>query len=93
MDIFLDEELLVGPGRIAQETLQPLAFSTLADLVHHIRNELALEHLTKIVYLFSKNLQDHNLLFGIQLMSCKLLLNLVDCFVKKKSTTGILLIY
>lgn len=70
-----DEDLLVGKG----ESIRPLAYSTLADLAHHVRQSLSLDVLEKAIKLFSKNVHDESLATGIQTMSCKLLLNLVDC--------------
>ncbi|KAA0197800.1 hypothetical protein HAZT_HAZT001767 [Hyalella azteca] len=37
IDRLFDEKLLFGSGWTAHETLRPLAYSTLADLVHHVR--------------------------------------------------------
>lgn len=58
---------------------RPLAYSTLADLVHHVRQSLSLNDLALAVNLFSKNVHDESLPCSIQTMSCKLLLNLVEC--------------
>ncbi|GFR25610.1 hypothetical protein TNCT_594364 [Trichonephila clavata] len=77
-DLF-DEKILIGTGWTAYESLRPLAYSTLADLVHHIRQHLPLRVLSKAVNVFSKNVHDESLVTTIQTMSCKLLLNLVDC--------------
>ncbi|XP_037728552.1 transcription-associated protein 1 isoform X4 [Drosophila subpulchrella] len=74
----LDDDLLIGKG-VTLESIRPLAYSTLADLAHHVRQSLSLDVLTKAVNLFSKNVHDETLAVGIQTMSCKLLLNLVDC--------------
>lgn len=79
MDKLFDEELLLGRGWTVHESLRPLAYSTLADLVHHVRQHLNIHVLTKAVHLFSKNVHDESLPTSIQTMSCKLLLNLVDC--------------
>lgn len=79
IDLLFDEDLLLGRGYTSHESLRPLAYSTLADLVHHVRQQLKLDILTKAVYLFSKNVHDESLPTSIQTMSCKLLLNLVDC--------------
>lgn len=73
-----DEDMLIGSGWTAQETMKPLAYSTLADLVHHVRANLPLSDLSLAVDLFSKNIHDDTLLSSIQTMSCKLLLNLVE---------------
>lgn len=48
------EETLVGNSRITLE-LRPLAFSMLAELVHHVRSELSLSQLSRIIYLFCRS--------------------------------------
>ncbi|CAH0549746.1 unnamed protein product, partial [Brassicogethes aeneus] len=79
MERLFDEDILLGRGWTTHESLRPLAYSTLADLVHHVRQQLPLSDLTRAVHLFSKNVHDDSLATTIQTMSCKLLLNLVDC--------------
>ncbi|XP_030767739.1 transcription-associated protein 1 [Sitophilus oryzae] len=79
MERLFDEDVLLGRGWTTHESLRPLAYSTLADLVHHVRQELPLADLTRAVHLFSKNVHDDSLATTIQTMSCKLLLNLVEC--------------
>uniref|UniRef100_A0A6E8VNF8 FAT domain-containing protein n=1 Tax=Anopheles coluzzii TaxID=1518534 RepID=A0A6E8VNF8_ANOCL len=74
-----DDDVLLGKGWTTHENLRPLAYSTLADLVHHIRQQLSLQALSKAVHLFAKNIHDESLPTSIQTMSCKLLLNLVEC--------------
>ncbi|KAH8009852.1 hypothetical protein HPB51_020200 [Rhipicephalus microplus] len=59
---------------------RPLAYSTLADLVHHVRQHLPLNNLSSAVAVFSRNVHDESLPASIQTMSCKLLLNLVECY-------------
>ncbi|XP_048350103.1 transformation/transcription domain-associated protein [Sphaerodactylus townsendi] len=83
MDKLFDESILIGLGYTARETLRPLAYSTLADLVHHVRQHLPLNDLSLAVQLFAKNIDDESLPSSIQTMSCKLLLNLVDCIRSK----------
>lgn len=61
---------------------RPLAYSTLADLVHHIRSELSPNQLYRTVYIYSRNLHDATLAPSIQTMCGKLLLNLIDCIIK-----------
>ncbi|CAG9767854.1 unnamed protein product [Ceutorhynchus assimilis] len=79
MERLFDEDVLLGRGWTTHESLRPLAYSTLADLVHHIRQQLPMSNLTRAVHLFSKNVHDDSLATTIQTMSCKLLLNLVEC--------------
>ncbi|KAF7269505.1 transcription-associated protein Nipped-A isoform X2 [Rhynchophorus ferrugineus] len=79
MERLFDEDVLLGRGWTTHESLRPLAYSTLADLVHHVRQQLPLSDLARAVHLFSKNVHDDSLATTIQTMSCKLLLNLVEC--------------
>ena len=48
------------------QALRPLACSTLADLVHHVRGELGMHHLSRVVYIFSCNIHDSTLPLSIQ---------------------------
>ena len=54
VDMLLDENELLGPGQNCQAELRPLALSMLAELVHHLRNDLKLQQLVRIVSLFSR---------------------------------------
>ena len=51
--------------------------------MHHVRQHLPLNDLSLAVNLFSKNVHDESLPSSIQTMSCKLLLNLVECIRQK----------
>lgn len=66
MDKLFDEDLLLGRGYTTHESLRPLAYSTLADLVHHVRQHLNMIVLAKAVHLFSKNVHDESLPTSIQ---------------------------
>ncbi|EZA54681.1 Transformation/transcription domain-associated protein [Ooceraea biroi] len=78
MEIFFNEDIFIGHGWTAHEALRPLAYSTLADLVHHVRLQLPLTDVSRAVHLYSKNLLDQTLPTAVQMVSCKLLMNLVD---------------
>lgn len=78
MEIFFNEDIFIGHGWTAHEVLRPLAYSTLADLVHHVRLQLPLNDVSRAVHLYSKNLLDQTLPTAVQMVSCKLLMNLVD---------------
>ena len=54
LETLLAEETLVGRGRLCQAELRPLAYSMLAELVHHIRADLSAPQLSRIVYLFCR---------------------------------------
>lgn len=68
--------------------IRPLAYSTLADLIHHVRTELSLTQLSKVIFLYSRNIHDSSLPFTIQTMSAKLLLNLVEGIYRKNDLEG-----
>lgn len=61
MERLFDEEVLLGGGWTVHESLRPLAYSTLADLVHHVRQHLPLTDLAIAAHLFSKNVHDESL--------------------------------
>ncbi|KAI8099099.1 uncharacterized protein BX664DRAFT_310101 [Halteromyces radiatus] len=82
IDLLLNEKVLIGTGVTSHDTLRPLAYSMLADLVHHIRSDLSTSQLFRTVYIYSRNLHDGTLAPSIQTMCGKLLLNLIDCIIK-----------
>ena len=49
IDQLFDENLLIGAGWTTRETVRSLAYSILADLVHHIRGQLSLPQLALAV--------------------------------------------
>lgn len=54
LDILLNEDVLIGKSRVCQETLRPPAASTLAELIVHVRADLTLQQIQRIVYMFSR---------------------------------------
>jgi hypothetical protein len=84
IDLFLDERVLVGDGKgdhphlhphsSSSDSLRPLAFSTLADLIHHVRQELTLPQLSKTVHIFSRNVHDSSLPIHVQVRHCNTVL-------------------
>ncbi|GAA96948.1 uncharacterized protein L969DRAFT_90354 [Mixia osmundae IAM 14324] len=83
IDVVLDERVLVGAGVTPHETLRPLAYSMLADLIHHVRMELSIGQLSRVVQAYSCSLHDPTLAPAIQTMCSKLLLNLIESILKK----------
>ena len=78
ISMLLNQNTLIGSSRAAFDSLRPLAYSTLADLVHHVRARLNMTQLARIIFLFSRNINDDTLPLTIQTTSVRLLLNLVD---------------
>ncbi len=56
--------------------------------MHHVREELTLPQTSHAVMLFLKNVMDNSLSLPIQMMSCKLLLNLVQVIATQKDRAG-----
>uniref|UniRef100_A0A7N0UBU8 Non-specific serine/threonine protein kinase n=1 Tax=Kalanchoe fedtschenkoi TaxID=63787 RepID=A0A7N0UBU8_KALFE len=83
IDTLLEERVLVGSGRACFETLRPLAYSLLAEIVHHVRGELSLLQLSRIIYLFSSNMHDASLSLSIHTTCARLMLNLVEPIFEK----------
>ena len=82
IDELLDERTLTGDGLTVYETMRPLAYSTLADLIHHVRDSLSPEQIRKTVEVYTRNLQDNFPGTSFQTMSAKLLLNMAECIAK-----------
>ncbi|CAG8494359.1 1120_t:CDS:10, partial [Paraglomus occultum] len=81
VDILLNEKVLIGTGVTSSETLRPLAYSMLADVVHHVRQELTPAQLARTVHIYSRNLHDPTLATTIQTMCTILLFNVIECIV------------
>ncbi|KAI4325437.1 hypothetical protein MLD38_030838 [Melastoma candidum] len=83
IDTLLDESVLVGPGQACFDTLRPLAYSLLAEIVHHVRGDLSLTQLSRIIYIFSSNMHDASLSLNIHTTCARLMLNLVEPIYEK----------
>ncbi|KAF8592382.1 hypothetical protein K439DRAFT_1323691 [Ramaria rubella] len=84
IDTLLNEKVLIGTASL----FRPLAFSMLADLVHHVRTELNPLQLGRVIHIYSCNLHNQSLNGAIQTMCAKLLMNLVECVLQKDTPEG-----
>ncbi|KAF2448613.1 hypothetical protein P171DRAFT_518105 [Karstenula rhodostoma CBS 690.94] len=82
IDELLDERTLIGDGLTVYETMRPLAYSMLADLIHHLRDSLSKEQIRRTIEVYTKNLHDTFPGTSFQTMSAKLLLNMAECIAK-----------
>ncbi|KAL8711708.1 MAG: hypothetical protein Q9220_003879 [cf. Caloplaca sp. 1 TL-2023] len=82
IDDLLDDRTLIGDGLTVYETMRPLAYSLLADLIHHVRDHLTPDQIRRTVDVFSRNLHDNFPGTSFQTMSAKLLLNMADSIAK-----------
>ncbi|ODV71827.1 histone acetyltransferase TRA1 CYBJADRAFT_142845 [Cyberlindnera jadinii NRRL Y-1542] len=85
LDLLFDEMVLIGDGLTAHETLRPLAYSIVADFVHNVRNELTTDKILQTITMYCNHLQDSTLALTVQIMSAKLLLNLVERIMRMSS--------
>ncbi|KAL3525275.1 hypothetical protein ACH5RR_013647 [Cinchona calisaya] len=83
IDTLLEERVLIGSGKACFESLRPLAYSLLAEIVHHVRGDLSLSQLSRIIYLFSSNMHDASLSLSIHTTCARLMLNLVEPIFEK----------
>ncbi|XP_071709513.1 uncharacterized PI3/PI4-kinase family protein C1F5.11c-like isoform X1 [Rutidosis leptorrhynchoides] len=83
IDTLMEERVLIGFGRACFETPRPLAYSLLAEIVHHVRGDLSLLQLSRIIYLFSSNMHDASLSLSIHTTCARLMLNLVEPIFEK----------
>lgn len=82
IDDLLDERTLLGDGLTVHEALKPLAYSTLADLIHHIRGSLSIEQIRTTVKVYRANMLCNIPGTSFQTMSAKLLMNMAECIAK-----------
>ena len=82
LDYLFDEEVIIGHGFTTHEVLRPLAYSTVADFIHNIRSELQLDDIERTIKMYTGYLLDESLALTVQIMSAKLLLNLVERILK-----------
>lgn len=85
IDELLDERTLIGDGLTVYENMRPLAYSMLADLIHHVRDSLSPAQIRKTVEVYTRNLQDNFPGTSFQTMSAKLLLNMAECIAKMEN--------
>lgn len=88
LEVLMDDDVLVGKGKCSFYQIRPLAYSTLADMIHHVRDMLSLSQVSKIVDFYGKRIHDPTLPISIQTTSIRLLLNLVDISAKNEDADG-----
>ena len=82
IDDMLDERILIGDGLTVYETMRPLAYSMLADLIHHVRESLSRDQIRRTIQVYTRNLHDSFPGTSFQTMSAKLLLNMAESITK-----------
>lgn len=83
IDLLLNEKVLVGAGVTSKESLRPLAYSTLADLIHQVRNELSQQQLARVISVYASISHDPTFPLTIQTMCGKLIHTCLDSVCNK----------
>jgi transformation/transcription domain-associated protein len=82
VDALLDERVLMGSHhRYSDQTiLRPLGYTTLSDLVHHVRSLLTMSQMSRVVGMFSRVLHDSSMTLPMstQYTAVRTLLSVVD---------------
>ena len=88
VDALLDERVLMGSHHrySEQAVLRPLGYTTLSDLVHHVRNQLSLDQISKVVSVFSRVLHDSSMILPMstQYTAVRTLLSVTDIVFSNK---------
>eukprot|EP00977_Amphora_coffeiformis_P007308 scaffold1581_cov169-Amphora_coffeaeformis.AAC.44 len=82
VDVLLDEKVLMGSHhRYADHNLlRPLGYTTLSELVQHVRTKLTMTQVSRVVSIFSRVLHDSTVRvsLGTQYSAVRTLLSLID---------------
>uniref|UniRef100_A0A915HPX3 PIK-related kinase FAT domain-containing protein n=1 Tax=Romanomermis culicivorax TaxID=13658 RepID=A0A915HPX3_ROMCU len=89
LEQFFDEKLTMGTSFTAFDSLRVHIYQTLADFVHHGRNQLTLENQVSCAYYFSKVIFDSTLPCTTHTMALKLLLNIVDSLARQSENVSV----
>lgn len=104
LDLLLTERVLLGPNLASQETLRsvhigafitlayslrrPIAYSMLADMIHHVRSELTPNQLARVIRTYSAMLHNTATSGGFQTMCAKLLSTMTETVISKHTREG-----
>ncbi|KAF8897572.1 hypothetical protein BD779DRAFT_388223 [Infundibulicybe gibba] len=88
LDKLFDERVLLGTGIASKEMLRPAVYSAVADLVHHIRNELTVAQLSRIVQVYSRLIHNPALSNNLHALFAKMMFNLTDVILSKETSQG-----
>ncbi|KAH9482694.1 Transcription-associated protein 1 [Psilocybe cubensis] len=88
LDKLFDEKVLLGTAVASQEALRTTVYTAVADLVHHVKNDLTASQLERIVHVYSSMM--HNPAFGYNLhtLFAKMMFGLADVIVAKETSQG-----
>lgn len=88
VDALLDERVLMGSHhRYSEQTiLRPLGYTTLSDLVHHVRSFLSMAQMSRVVSIFARVLHDSSMTLPMstQYTAVRTLLSILDMVFNNK---------
>ncbi|KAL3934107.1 MAG: hypothetical protein SGBAC_010097 [Bacillariaceae sp.] len=88
VDALLDERVLMGSHhRYSEQTiLRPLGYTTLSDLVHHVRSFLTMAQMSRVVSIFARVLHDSSMTLPMstQYTAVRTLLSILDIVFNNK---------
>jgi transformation/transcription domain-associated protein len=88
LDSLLDEKILLGTNKSSYESMRPLAYNTLADLIHNGREKLTIAQISKIVQFSTNIMYDNDVSIVHHILFAKLLVHLVETLFKLKGETS-----
>ncbi|KAI0053544.1 FAT-domain-containing protein [Auriscalpium vulgare] len=88
IDKLFDEKVLLGTGAGSRESLRATAFAAVADLVHHLRNDLSARQLSHIINVYSRLIHNPCLPNSVHTLSGKMMFNLVETVLAKDTPAG-----
>lgn len=83
-----NEDVLLGTGVGSKEMLRAAVYSAIADLVHHIRNELDVNQLRRIIEVYSGLIHNPTLGNNIHTLSTKMIFGLIEQVDKRETKEG-----
>jgi transformation/transcription domain-associated protein len=83
IDLLLNDDVFIGSGVTCRETLKPLGRSVSIDFLYNVRSQLTLPQISKIIFMFARDLEDPSFPTQIQTMCVKLLIGLCDNLVNQ----------
>lgn len=79
VDTLFDERVIIGSRFYTESsTLRPLGYTTLSDLVQHVRNILTMPQMARVVGIFARVLHDSTLPMSTLYIAVRTLLSVVD---------------
>ncbi|KAJ3510077.1 hypothetical protein NLJ89_g4881 [Agrocybe chaxingu] len=88
LDKLFDDKVLLGTGLASKEILRPVVYTAVADLVHHVKNELSASQLERIVYVYSSMMHNPALGFNLHTLFAKMMFGLTDAILAKETSQG-----